>query len=237
MPEVSSATSPIRYRQLDALRGIAAIVVVIGHMATFVNVYGNTGLFRTPLSPYITGQAAVILFFVLSGFVLAVPFLTGSNQSYFPYVARRMCRLYLPAAVAVLTSIALLSLLHMLVAVFPSGGEPSTWNEPLSFRLLMSDLLMIGFPFGGVRLNPPTWSLIVEIRASLLFPFLMLLGLRLRWLGLFLMIAVALASARVRTGLGDTSPIGATSALGSVLLTGRYLVFFCSASCARCICS
>ena len=220
---VPEGAPPRRYAQLDALRGIAALVVVLGHMARFINDDGKTGLFLTPLSPYVTGHQAVIVFFVLSGFVLSLPYLSGSSQPYLPFIVRRVCRLYVPFAVAVLGSMASLYLLHRFAFPPLTGGTPaSSWNNPLSARAVASDLVMLGYTRGGLTLDPPIWSLIVEMRASLLFPLLVLLTIRTRWLGVLL----GVGSARIKAGIGDDSPIYAISIPTTILLTGRYLIFF-----------
>jgi peptidoglycan/LPS O-acetylase OafA/YrhL len=65
---------------LEATRGIAAIVVLLNHLlqAFFPRLDGLTfpderiALFGTPLFAFVNGTAAVVLFFVLSGFVLTV---------------------------------------------------------------------------------------------------------------------------------------------------------------------
>jgi peptidoglycan/LPS O-acetylase OafA/YrhL len=66
--------------ELEALRGIAAIIVLIHHfmLAFTPRLHGLLypqqphSIFGTPLFAFVNGSAAVILFFVLSGFVLTV---------------------------------------------------------------------------------------------------------------------------------------------------------------------
>lgn len=71
-----------RFEELDSLRGLAALVVVVGHFAAMFHpgmVFGNgpaggwERLFSaTPLQLLCAGHFAVCLFFILSGFVLSV---------------------------------------------------------------------------------------------------------------------------------------------------------------------
>jgi len=79
-----------RITELDAVRGFAAVTVVVGHSLTvFPNfddaTRGKSGLALvnavkySPLALVQSGDAAVILFFILSGFVLALPFLSSWN--------------------------------------------------------------------------------------------------------------------------------------------------------------
>lgn len=77
-----ASPQPLHFEKLDALRGIAALIVVSGHFAAMLHpgmVFGNSGsgtwefLFSsTPLHLFVSGHFAVCLFFILSGFVLSV---------------------------------------------------------------------------------------------------------------------------------------------------------------------
>ena len=61
----------------------------------------------TPLRLLVDGEAAVILFFVLSGYVLALPFIAGTQLTYGRYLVKRICRIWLPFAAAILLAAAL----------------------------------------------------------------------------------------------------------------------------------
>jgi peptidoglycan/LPS O-acetylase OafA/YrhL len=66
-------TSPKRLIELDALRGIAAFIVVLHH--AWLSLPNRPEwlqwlLETTPLRPIAMGRQAVLFFFVLSGFVL-----------------------------------------------------------------------------------------------------------------------------------------------------------------------
>lgn len=62
-----------RYPWLDAVRGLAAFIVVLSHTAAFV-MFDNKELWATaqlpPFGLLFSGHQAVIVFFVLSGFAL-----------------------------------------------------------------------------------------------------------------------------------------------------------------------
>ncbi len=53
-------------------------------------------LIRTPLRLLIAGHQAVILFFLLSGFVLTLPYKKKTGLGYGPFLVKRVCRIYLP---------------------------------------------------------------------------------------------------------------------------------------------
>ena len=70
-----------RFVELDALRGLAALIVVLHHLRLLWqgDVEPSSRILRmllTLLNP--AGNGAVILFFVLSGFVLSLPAVAGS---------------------------------------------------------------------------------------------------------------------------------------------------------------
>ncbi|MCB9988463.1 MAG: acyltransferase family protein [Rhodospirillales bacterium] len=69
-----------RFHGLDSLRGIAALVVVFNHFYGVIPALASSEnwLFSyTPLHTLIAGRQAVIIFFVLSGFVLSLPYVQG----------------------------------------------------------------------------------------------------------------------------------------------------------------
>src|SRR5215210_4811056 len=69
---------PQKLVELEAARGVAAVVVLVHHVliAFFPRFHGlrfpdeTVSMYGTPLFALINGSAAVVVFFVLSGFVL-----------------------------------------------------------------------------------------------------------------------------------------------------------------------
>ena len=93
------------YKELDSLRGLAAITVLNGHylnlfkvkQGPFVGLGEKVELaHKTPLFALMAGHESVMLFFVLSGFVLSLPFLNGRTVNYGSYAIRRTFRIYVP---------------------------------------------------------------------------------------------------------------------------------------------
>ena len=180
-----------RYRQLDGLRGVAALIVVFNHYVQAVPEHTRLSqhfsdlkhlsawespwvLFRlTPLRLLIDGQAAVNVFFVLSGFVLALPVTRRSQPVFWLFLVKRVCRVYIPfAAVIVLVAIAWAN------TPMASGFAGSNWLHTLrpirGTYSLSSHLLMAGGDRDTI-LDPPMWTLIHEMRVSLVFPLAFLL--------------------------------------------------------------
>src|SRR5579871_5000823 len=92
-----------RVVSLDALRGLAAATVVLHHSlvvypqfwaAYLPNRILSTPikvLARTPLHLAWGGLEAVVVFFVLSGYVLSLPFLGQYPPRYLAFAAKRFC--------------------------------------------------------------------------------------------------------------------------------------------------
>ena len=92
-----SAPSARRLTSLDALRGIASFSVVLCHCWTAIPNAARATLASSMWSPLIdiftNGSAAVIIFFVLSGYVLSLPFFHGTQPGYPRYLFKRFCRI------------------------------------------------------------------------------------------------------------------------------------------------
>ncbi len=110
-----------RLPSLDGLRGLAAIVVVVHHaLLTWPALFaqyevpnrgsGTWWLTFTPLHLAWAGREAVVVFFILSGLVLVLPFLGPRKVGTWPgYLVRRVLRLYPPVAVALVLSAVLVA--------------------------------------------------------------------------------------------------------------------------------
>lgn len=175
-----------RIESLDSLRGMAALSVVLLHIDMTYSPFdrlagsGEAGsviawLFtRTPLAALFAGGSAVILFFVLSGFVLALPFVAGRAPSYGRFVVRRICRIYLPY-LSVLPISALLWLAVANRAAPETTGWFSTlWMQDVTLSQMIGYILMTGFSY-HMTVDFVVWSLIHEMRISLVFPVLVFL--------------------------------------------------------------
>src|SRR5271166_2313503 len=219
----------MRYSALDAVRGVAALAVVTHHCVLAGLIVIPAGAWTaatryTPLHLFVNGRAAVILFFVLSGFVLSVS-LENARAAYPPFAIRRFCRIYLPYAAMVLIS-ALASVLTVPLAA-PAGAWLShLWGEAVDVGLIIRHLLM---PVAGVdlTLDRVAWSLVHEIRVSMVFPLLWLCGGRAP--RALLAVALALFAGGLRwsgcEALGCL-PFNGVDTGGSFGATAYFLVFF-----------
>ncbi|WP_308490890.1 acyltransferase family protein [Microbacterium terrisoli] len=165
-----------RLSALDGLRGIAALVVVVHHALlvspSFAAAYygGPTpdnpwliALAYTPLHLMWGGAEAVVLFFVLSGFVLSRAARSRSFD-WFAYFPSRILRLYVPVIAAVAFAFAILLLPH-------DGATSSPWltGRVTGYPLhdILRDLTLLGGSSGVVS---PLWTLRWEVIFSLLLP-------------------------------------------------------------------
>jgi peptidoglycan/LPS O-acetylase OafA/YrhL len=191
-PIAAPAQSQMRYRSLDALRGIAALVVVLHHsmmtlpMWSDVVVQGvhNSKLTRIlgtpPLDVLWAGDAAVKVFFALSGFVLALMFLRPDPPSYAAFAVKRICRIYLPYIAVVAIAMLLMTATGPHQTPELSEWFNLSWNHNVSWPLILDHALMLGQSQYNFVDNP-IWSLVHEMRYSLIFPIIMWVVLRMGW--------------------------------------------------------
>jgi len=171
-----------RFESLDGLRGAAALVVVLSHARLVLPHYWNLLTGMAPEAKYsfdwvildtpLRGANAVMLFFVLSGFVLSLPWINGGGRSYGALVASRLCRIYLPYVAAMLIAGALaIKLGNNVISGASYWINYYAWSNHVTPYSVPSVLLMLGNNY-STWIDNPTWTLVWEMRVSLLFPLL-----------------------------------------------------------------
>jgi peptidoglycan/LPS O-acetylase OafA/YrhL len=169
------------------MRGLAAIVVMLHHFMHmfYPKMQYSTGLLSYLLYPFTAGHESVMFFFILSGFVLALPYLRGKNQRYSLFVRRRVVRIYGPYLCALFLSLIACALWHNQ----PGHSQPAVWDRNVDLKSTLQQIGFIGnFEFG--RYNTAFWSLVYEMRISLIFPLVFLVASRLRAFAAFMVIIV-----------------------------------------------
>jgi peptidoglycan/LPS O-acetylase OafA/YrhL len=135
-----------RLFELDVLRGIAALGVVLYHYTTWYD--EKFGHAQTLLFNFPKGKYGVELFFIISGFVI---FLSLSRiQSSLDFVIGRFSRLYPAYWVAVLLTFSVISL----------AGMPQfqvSWQEAIANLTMLQVLLDIP------SIDPVYWTLQLEL--------------------------------------------------------------------------
>ena len=128
----------MRIRSLDSLRGIAALIVVLHH-ARLMFPETPAWIKYTPLRVLISGQSAVILFFILSGFVLYLTLCSKNVHSSWSFAIKRFARIYPPFCVAILLS----AVLWYMVAPMPMSGV-GDWANDLNWQLKPTLSVVLG---------------------------------------------------------------------------------------------
>jgi peptidoglycan/LPS O-acetylase OafA/YrhL len=228
-------------RSLTSLRGIAALSVMLLHLISTYPFFswvarhpvGHVIVFtltRTPLSAVFAGDSAVILFFVLSGFVLALPFVDDNAPTTASFIMRRVCRIYFPYAATLLVVLAIRSITTARQVPDTTHWFAGFWVHPITAWTVIGYLAMTGASYHINNTDFVTWSLVHEMRISLLFPLLMWSLGSIRSTASRLAVAL-LFSAACMYGLARIGTVPPTSSITldvgrSLLDTGHYVWLF-----------
>ena len=175
-----------RLEELDSLRGLAAVTVVVHHFLYTFPAISDTGheaqlalLKYTPLHLLWSGEEAVLFFFLLSGFVLSLPFYRAAVP-YPQFLVRRICRIYIPYIAAVAIGLIVRSLTYRGPLPDLSHWLNRAWATPLTPLLLANHTLLVT-SFVNNAIVPVIWSLVHEMRLSIVFPLIMLCVCKWHW--------------------------------------------------------
>jgi len=135
-----------RYLELDAIRGIAALMVVFFHYTVrYGQIYGYS---VKPFFTFELGKYGVQLFFIVSGFVI---FLTLDKTTYaVDFIVSRFSRLYPTYWAAVILTFCVVHLFHL------TGRE-------VSFCHALINLTMFQRWFNVSNVDGVYWTLAVEL--------------------------------------------------------------------------
>ena len=178
-----------KIHSLDGLRGIAALFVVFAHIFTMFCSYLHIGLlskqtpgklaesiFNSPFTFFYKGNSAVMLFFVMSGFVLSYSIIRkGITQDFLrTAVVKRYIRLNLPVAVSILICFILMS---VGIFTFKGSGITLPLSSAYSGDANLLDAVRQGLYgsiiFGQQQFNYVLWTIRIEFFGSLLVFFLL----------------------------------------------------------------
>lgn len=160
---MTNKISPPKLQKLEAIRGFAAIYVVFYHLfASGISIYNInfSFLFRF-------GQEAVILFFVLSGFVIYYSFEKTKDKSIKVFFKKRFLRVYIPLIIVFVV--------NYFLFCYYSDSLISINIKQLMGNLLMTQDLADKKPnvlFEPFLQNSPLWSLSYEWWFYFLFIFI-----------------------------------------------------------------
>jgi peptidoglycan/LPS O-acetylase OafA/YrhL len=161
-------------RGLTGLRGIAAVIVFLAH--TQETLLGRGLPLQVPTLVqrlFLSGGRQVDIFFVLSGFILALIYRDWFRErlaapTYFKFLRRRVARIY------PLHLFMLLLIMTFVYTAYALHIHTSTGLDKYTVASIPATALMIhawGFlDSQGGPWNPPSWSISIEFLAYLLFP-------------------------------------------------------------------
>lgn len=158
-----------RVPEFDGVRGLAALLVVYQHMFLMWIPAPNSIIFwlRTATS---ISQTGVVLFFVVSGFLIGGSLLRNRDATnYFQvFHARRVSRIFPPYYF-------LLAVYFVILYITPIGNSPSFDSRRVpewSYALLVQNLPMAILGDSGGPVMAITWSIALQEQFYLFVPFL-----------------------------------------------------------------
>jgi peptidoglycan/LPS O-acetylase OafA/YrhL len=181
-PDVSAtttardATDTGRMASIDGLRGLAALSVFLFH-AWLYTMPAPTASRRSNLGGYVANELRVglVLFFVLSGFLLSRPWLAAALEGRRPPDLRR----YLRSRAARIAPAYYVALAGSIGLLWGLAGTPGLRLPPAGELPLFVLFAQNTSPSSVMKLNPPLWSLAVEVGFYALLPLIGLLATKL----------------------------------------------------------
>jgi peptidoglycan/LPS O-acetylase OafA/YrhL len=188
IPPPTRGEQPARVDELDGLRGLLALWVVLGHMLAWSGYWENKlpPGFGVCWTAFVGGHAAVDTFIILSGFAITF-LLCKRSQSYLGFMTGRFFRIYPVYLPCLLLGIATTFLTpHILDTAqwrgtayfegirtvtqdsFSAPGAHTFWHLTLLNGVLPKSFLTSA----TVTLLPPAWSITLEWQYYLVAPFL-----------------------------------------------------------------
>jgi peptidoglycan/LPS O-acetylase OafA/YrhL len=175
--DASHTSNDRRLASLDGLRGLAALSIFIFH-GWLYTMPEPSATDRSSVGDYAVHELrlGVVLFFVLSGFLLSRPWFAAALDERRPpdlgrYVRSRAARILPAYYVALLGSIVLL---------WGLDGTPGLRLPPAAELPLFAFFGQNLSPGTVMKLNPPMWTLAIEVSFYMVLPAIGWLALRLK---------------------------------------------------------
>lgn len=195
----------MRYRDIDALRALAAYLVVWMHVAERHHELSQLGAALYTLPQAVdAGRIGVITFFVISGFVIPSSLKGARLQGLRTFVIRRFWRLY-PA--------------YWLAVILGYWACHILSNNPMKMAEVAMNFTMIQESLGYPSVMGHFWTLQVELLFYTTCALLFALGLLHRpWVALLITLALAWVSGEFLLGiLHHLGPFALNSVRGHTL--------------------
>ena len=174
----STSRKASRFEYIDGLRGVAATMVAVGHLAGAAEAKhpGILGPGVMQLAEY--GRYGVQIFFVLSGFVIAHSVINGAYSFGYlgRFIGRRFVRLDLPYWSIIAMEIVLLGVSGMVMAQYA--------RDLPSIPQILANAFYLQAYLGYDHILPVFWTLCYEVQFYLVFVTSLVLLTKLRQAGL-----------------------------------------------------
>ncbi|SDQ95506.1 Peptidoglycan/LPS O-acetylase OafA/YrhL, contains acyltransferase and SGNH-hydrolase domains [Rhizobiales bacterium GAS113] len=208
------AASDIRIPALDGLRGLMTLFVLYSHF--FVEVPHGIGVFYL-------GWVAVIVFFVLSGYLVGRLIIEKKSAGNFLpiFYLRRICRTFPTYFLCAALMLAIAECLRQ-ETWMQGDAELPAW----SYFAFMQNYFILARQTNGLHWLSPTWTLALEEQFYILAPFLFLFVPRRGWAPLLVVLCLAGVGLRawgVLTGDISFAPLTLLPASADVLCVGMLL--------------
>jgi peptidoglycan/LPS O-acetylase OafA/YrhL len=121
---------------MDSIRFFLALLVVAAHFWIPLGIDESNPIGKLIVGVYanfINGPAAVIVFFVISGFCIHYPFRHGKELAIIPYFSRRHLRIWVPIIAAILCGL-------------PLGIEFSLMDRSIMWSLVAEEIYYLIYP-------------------------------------------------------------------------------------------
>jgi len=190
---LSSIKNQHKFYAIDSLRGIAALMVIFQHFWEMNHISDER---LRPWLFFCAGHEAVILFFVLSGFVLSHQLREFQLKQYKSFLTKRFIRIYPVYYVSIVLSVVIFFYLNSYHRSSLSGLGLSDWfyiwsRTSFDFTFFSGTLTLLAHC--GNSLNLSVWTLFYEMWLSLFFPIFILI-LRPQSGRLFILFLIMLSS-------------------------------------------
>lgn len=188
-----------RIHAMDTIRGLASLQVLLHHCLVVSILFWDLGMAKSTNTTYITrliwnspfhllwaGHEAVTLFFVMSGFVLSIPFYAKKKVIYKEFFIKRIFRIYGPYLITISIGI-VFNNIYANHERFPALSDwfITLWSKKITITEMFDFLILKG---DWLNVVTSLWSLPVEIKISLFFPIIVTIIKKLNLRGGLLLI-------------------------------------------------
>jgi peptidoglycan/LPS O-acetylase OafA/YrhL len=175
--KVSAGAAASRFQYIDGLRGVASMMVAVGHLGGAVAAKHPDILGATVHDILDYGRYGVHIFFLLSGFVIAHSVITGAYSFGYlgRFIGRRFVRLDVPYWTVIALELVLLALSGLVMAQYE--------RELPSLPQIAANMFYLQQYLGYEHISPVFWTLCYEVQFYVVFVLCLVLLTKLRSAG------------------------------------------------------